>query len=346
MTKHVLVVRPDGMGDVVLAGPAVRAVAARARVTMWCGPAGAAAAARLPGVERVFVQRVPWIDADPLPIDESAFAQLVRAARALEVDEAIILTSFHQSPLPTALVLRLAGVARIGAISVDYPGGLLDVRHGVADDAHEVERNLSLVRAMGHDLPAGDDDRLRLRRVAALAPRGPYVVVHPGASVPARTLTRAQWRDAVRALEAAGHAVVVTGSTRERELVDVVAAAGTDMNALVIDRFDALVSVIAAADAIAVGNTGPAHVAAAVNTPVISCFPPTVPAIRWRPWRVAHVLLGAQAVECAGCRARTCPREEQVCIADIDGAAIAGAMRYLVGASGLHADKTRRPAVA
>ena len=39
-----------------------------------------------------------------------------------------MLTSFHQSPLPTALVLRLAGVARITGASVDYPGSLLDVR--------------------------------------------------------------------------------------------------------------------------------------------------------------------------------------------------------------------------
>ncbi|HZG88708.1 MAG TPA: glycosyltransferase family 9 protein, partial [Pseudonocardia sp.] len=41
MTR-VLVVRLDGAGDVVLAGPAVRAIAARAEVTLLCGPAGAA----------------------------------------------------------------------------------------------------------------------------------------------------------------------------------------------------------------------------------------------------------------------------------------------------------------
>ena len=41
----------------------------------------------------------------------------------------MIFTSFHQSPLPTALALRMAGVPRIAAISEDYPGSLLDVRH-------------------------------------------------------------------------------------------------------------------------------------------------------------------------------------------------------------------------
>ncbi len=40
-------------------------------------------------------------------------------------------TSFHQSALPLALLLRLAGSAAITAISDDYPGSLLDVRHRV-----------------------------------------------------------------------------------------------------------------------------------------------------------------------------------------------------------------------
>ena len=44
MGRHVLVARQDSIGDVLLAGPAVRAVAAGAdRVTLLCGPRGRAA---------------------------------------------------------------------------------------------------------------------------------------------------------------------------------------------------------------------------------------------------------------------------------------------------------------
>ena len=48
MTHRVLVTRLDGAGDVLLAGPAVRAVAAArdTEVTLLCGPAGAAAGPR------------------------------------------------------------------------------------------------------------------------------------------------------------------------------------------------------------------------------------------------------------------------------------------------------------
>ena len=52
----------------------------------------------------------------------------------------------------------------VGAVSEDYPGSLLDLRHRLPDDGlHEVERQLSLAQAAGYALPAGDDGHLALR---------------------------------------------------------------------------------------------------------------------------------------------------------------------------------------
>ncbi len=182
---HVLAVRLDNDGDVLLAGPAIRALAAGAeRVTLLCGPRGRQAAALLPGVDEVLCWRAPWIDPEPAPVDSADV--LVQAARLASrgFDRALIFGSFHQSPLPTALLLRLAGVPWVGAISVDYPGSLLDLRHHVPDDIHEVERNLSLVEAAGFEPPR--DHHLNLKGSDPLIIGGAYVVVHPGASVPAR----------------------------------------------------------------------------------------------------------------------------------------------------------------
>ncbi len=77
-----------------------------------------------------------------------------------------------------------------------------------------------------------------------------------------------------------------------------------------------LAELLAGARCVVVGNTGPAHLAAAVGTPVVSLFAPTVPAVRWRPWRVPHELLYAQ-VPCAGCRARVCPVAGHPCLGAI-----------------------------
>src|SRR5215216_928638 len=215
MTRHVLVARQDSMGDVLLAGPAVRAVAAGAgRVTLLCGPRGRDAGELLPGVDEVLVAHAGWIDAEPRPVTRGAVDELVDRLVDLEVDQAVVLTSFHQSPLPLALVLRMAGVPTVAAISEDYPGSLLDVRHRVDEDIHEVERGLSLVATLGYRLPEGDDGELRVRlggRGDAPELERPCAVVHPGASVPARAWAPERHRELVDALVAGGRRVVVGG---------------------------------------------------------------------------------------------------------------------------------------
>jgi ADP-heptose:LPS heptosyltransferase len=109
--------------------------------------------------------------------------------------------------------------------------------------------------------------------------------------------------------------VVVTGGPSARTLTAYVAGArGSDLGGRT--SFAQLAGVIAGADAIVVGNTGPAHLAAAVGTPVVSLFAPTVPAVRWRPWRVPHELLHVD-VPCAGCRARLCPIEGHPCLGGV-----------------------------
>jgi ADP-heptose:LPS heptosyltransferase len=310
--SRVLAVRLDNEGDVLLAGPAIRALAAGAdRVTLLCGPRGRQAAALLPGVDDVICWRAPWIDPEPPPVERADVADVVARIAALRADRALIFGSFHQSPLPTALLLRLAGVPWIGATSVDYPGSLLDLRHHISDDVHEVERALSLVTAAG--FPAPDDDALRVKLPddpPVVAP--PFVVVHPGASVPARAWAPERCAELVAALD---RCVVVTGAPSERALTAFVAGdAGIDLGGRT--TFAGLARVLADADAVVVGNTGPAHLAAAVGTPVISLFAPTVPAVRWRPWRVPHELLHLD-VPCAGCRARECPVPGHPCLDDL-----------------------------
>jgi ADP-heptose:LPS heptosyltransferase len=329
---NVLAVRQDNNGDVLLAGPAIRALAARARVTLVCGPSGAAAAATLPGVARSLIYEAAWIEANPQPVDLARTRAFVSEIAAARIDEAVIFTSFHQSALPMALLLRMADVHRVSAISTDYGGSLLDVRHRVDDDLHEVERALSLAAAAGFCLPAGDDARLAMSVGAhnPIARLRPYVVVHPGATVRARAWSPAKNRTLVAALRARGNNVVVTGASGERELCALVA--GDDAHDLGgRTDFATLARVIADADAIVVGNTGAAHIAATVGTPVVSLFAPTIPAARFRPWRVPHALLGDQNIACAGCRARRCPIPDQPCLADVGTTDVIDALDALIG---------------
>ena len=339
MSGHVLIARLDNAGDVLLAGPAIRAVAARARrTTLLVGPRGLEAAALLPGVDAITVYRAPWIDPEPEPVDAHDTGAFVDRLAALGVDQALVLTSFHQSPLPLALLLRLARVPTVAAISDDYPGSLLDVRHRVADDCHEVQRALSLVGTLGYTLSPDDDGQLRVRRRglrrASLLPWEGAIVVHPGASVPARAWTPERNAELVDALVAAGHRVVVTGGPGERALTARVAGPPRPQVGDLGGRLSLadLADLLAEAGALIAGNTGPAHLASAVGTPVVSLFAPTVPAVRWRPWGVPHRLLGEQAIACAGCRARVCPIPGQPCLGAVRVDDVLAALSSLLAA--------------
>ena len=281
--NRVLVTRLDNEGDVLLAGPAIRAVAAGSEhVTLLCGPRGRQAAALLPGVDEVLTWRAPWIDPRPEPVDRADVDALVADLARRGFDRALILGSWHQSPLPTALLLRLAGVPWVGAVSVDYPGSLLDLRHRVEDDIHEVERNLSLTDAAGY---TGDGEGLAMTVEAP--PRGRHVVVHPGASAGDRAPDPALLASVVEHLEGE---VLVTGGPSETELTARVAGTtATDLGGRT--SFTELAALIGSAAAVVVGNTGPAHVAAAMGTPVVSLYGGKVPSVRWRPYGVPCELI-------------------------------------------------------
>lgn len=327
-----LVARQDSLGDVLLAGPAIRAVAASSRVVLLCSPAGAAAARLLPGVDEVIVEECPWITADPDALDPETVATMVRRVRAVGADAAVVLTSPRQSALPTALVLRLAGVPNVAAYSRDYPGSLLDLRLRVDPPVHEVERNLQLVEAAG--FPTPDDVRLAVQHadlptdVLADLPAH-FVAVHPGSTAISRTMSPGRWSAVCSELLDRGVEVVVTGLADEP--TNAVADAVRGLRSLSgRTSFAELAAVLRRADAVCVGNTGAMHLAAAVGTPVVACFPPTVPTEQWRPWKVEQFVLDGGRPSCSPCYRRDCDRPGHPC-AEVPPAEVADAAMALIG---------------
>lgn len=328
------------MGDVLMAGPAVRAVSAAPETDVWllAGPRGRSAARLLPGIAELRVVGIPWITAVDRPVDAALVAEVDAVVAECRPDEAIILTAFHQSPLPIALLLRLAGVPRILGASVESSAGLLDDRwipgETFPEDIPEPERNLRIVGLAGYPLPAGDDGLLHVdlpaERPAALdALPDRYIVVHPGAQVPAREYPAALHAEVVRLLATAGHTVAVTGGQHEAALTAQVAGeAGVDLGGL-LDLGGTARAMAGAGVAIA-GNTGPAHLAAAVGTPIVSLFSPVVPPVRWAPYGVPVELLGDQAAACRGSRAVQCPVPGHPCLTSVDPSAVVAAAERLL----------------
>src|SRR5215213_3317017 len=192
---RVLAVRLDNVGDVIMLGPALRALRhtwPHAHVTLCASPAGASVAPLLPWVDEVLVEQAVWQDASgALPLDPPRELALVDRWRAGRYDVALFFTSWSQSPWPPAYVAYLAGIPVRAGESKEFGGSLLT--HRVAclpDAAHQVDRNLHLIAGIG---VTSRDTRLELRlppraleEAASLIPPGPgpLVVVAPGASCP------------------------------------------------------------------------------------------------------------------------------------------------------------------
>ena len=233
--RRILVVRPDNLGDVVLSGPALRALrraAPRARLDLLAAPAGAAVAPLLPEVGEVLVASVSWQQLDPAAVPAEEDLALLDRIRAGRYDAAVLLTSFTQSPWPAAQLCRLAGVpVRVGT-SKEFGGAALT--HWVPsppDELHQVDRALRVLARVGVPpvdgrlrLVVPDEARAAGRRVLAQhGVTGPYAVLLPGASCSSRRYPVDRFAEVAGLLAAAGLPVLVSGTAAESEPVSRVA---------------------------------------------------------------------------------------------------------------------------
>jgi hypothetical protein len=111
--RNLLVVRMDNAGDVVMLGPAVRAIKAtspQARITLLASPAGSKAAVLLPWVDEVITWRAVWQDLGHLPFDPPRERELIDLLAERAFDAAVIFTSFSQAPHVPGYVCYLAGI--------------------------------------------------------------------------------------------------------------------------------------------------------------------------------------------------------------------------------------------
>jgi ADP-heptose:LPS heptosyltransferase len=81
-----------------------------------------------------------------------------------------------------------------------------------------------------------------------------------------------------------------------------------------------------------VANTGPAHLSAAVGTPVVSLFAPVVSALRWAPFGVSVELLGDQHAPCKDTRWTSCQIDGHPCLTSVSAEQIVSAVRRLSAA--------------
>jgi ADP-heptose:LPS heptosyltransferase len=343
--RRILVVRLDGLGDVLMTTPAIRALAGVGRrtpreIALLTSPAGAALAPLLPDVDEMIVAEPPWLkpgEGRVRPADDDAADLQLLAERLREgrFDGAAICTVQSQSALPTALLCLMAGIPLRLAHARENPYRLLTDwipdPEPLAPVRHEVRRQLDLVAAIGATV---EDERLSVRVPPGAARairellgvigvrRGDrWAVVHPGASAPSRRYPIEAFTRVIRALQSAAGpgAVPFTGSLDLAHLAALLAVAPVFIG----------------------NNSGPAHLAAAVGTPVVDLYALTN--LQHAPWGVASRVL-AHDVPCKGCRKSDCPLGHHACLRGVPPASVVTAtMELLDPAPSGVLDRVARP---
>ncbi len=334
--RNILCVRLDSLGDVLMTTPAIRALRESipgSRVTLLTSAAGAAVAPYVPEIDETLVFAAPWMKVARPDAD----ARLIEALKQRRFDAAVIFTVYSQSPLPAAYLCYLAGIPRRLAHCRENPYHLLtdwqpDPEPGVA--RHEVERQLALVESVGCRTPerrlsfrVDPADRARVRGLGLL---DPYVVVHPGASAPSRRYPPESFAAAMNLLVAStGCQVVFTGDASEAALVERIRGAIGAPSWSLAGRLSLgeLGALIAEADLLVSNNTGPAHVAAALGTPVVDLYALTNP--QHTPWLVKSRVL-FHDVPCRNCYKSDCPQGHHDCLRRVEPVRVAAAAAELL----------------
>ena len=325
--------RLDGMGDVLMTTPAMRAFRETlgCRITLLTSPSGAALADLLPEVDEVVAWKAAWMKPPTAARDDS---RLIKRLKSF--DAAAIFTVYSQSALPAAYLCYLAGIPRRLAHCRENPYQLLTDWVPDADPGppvrHEVRRQLDLAASVGCRTA---NERLSFqvkpsarRFISGLHLPAPLVVVHPGASAASRRYPPESY---ARALDMLGYEVVFTGDRSEVELVENLRRLITVPSRSLAGRLrlGQLGALIEAADLVISNNTGPVHIAAAVGTPVVDLYALTNP--QHTPWQVESRVL-FHDVPCRNCYKSVCPAGHHDCLRRVAPERVAHAARELLAA--------------
>jgi heptosyltransferase II len=297
---------PNWLGDTVMAVPAIRALRAtfpEARLLL-AGPWAELLAGQ--GLADVLVG---------YPLSWSGRLRTADTMRSFAGETAVLLPNSFEAAL-AALYWRAR--RRIGFAADGRRWLLTDAPPLPEPRRHQVDEYLLLVERLGAAatervprLTALEPDAEGRRRVRDLlrecgAPEGkPWVGIHLGAAYgSAKVWARERVVEFCRDGPARGLVPVLLGAPADVSLAADVQREVSAVSLVGRDGPQLLAAVLAEMAALVAGDTGVAHLAAALGTPVVTLFGPTDPALSAPRGRASVV---RHAVPCAPCFYRTCP---------------------------------------
>lgn len=299
--RHVLVIKPDHLGDVLLLTPALRLLRQQlpdAQITLLIGPWSRAAIAHNPDLDAVVTCAFPGFTRADRPGLLQPYTLLLKTAlllRAGHFDAVLIARDDHWWG---ALLACVAGIPRrIGfAIPEVMPFVTDALTHTFA--RHVTGQSIALVEALTGQPAVAQSvarapgstadhawaaDWLQAHGIdPASAP--PIVAIHPGSGGAAKLWSSQQWSEVADAIQQRGP-VILTGGPDEHALVQEVALRMRRPPLLLVgtSTIGQLAALYSRCALVLGVDSGPLHLAATTGVPTIALFGPGDP-VRFGPW--------------------------------------------------------------
>ena len=305
--KNLLCIRPDNMGDLIMTGPALRALKETfgCKITVLTSSAAAGIAAFMPEVDEVITFDVPWVKNKVVQGPED-FNLTIKDIKPRNFDAAIIFTVYSQNPLPTVMLAYLADIPLRLAYCRENPYQLLtDWVHDkepYTTIKHQVQRDLDLVATIG---ATSSNDKLSLKisndswpevqlklTAAGVNPAKRWILLHPGVSEEKRSFPPEMLIETAKLLiKEYDLQVLFTGAANEKILTNQLQTGTGNRSFSIAGLFniDEFLSLVNHAELLISVNSGPVHIAAALQTPVIVLYAQTNP--QHTPWKSPNRVL-------------------------------------------------------
>jgi heptosyltransferase-1 len=310
--ERVLIVRLSAMGDVIHTLPAAQAVREAFPNAMidwlieerWaellCSPGTPRRGRR--SAQRPLADWVHTVDLRGWRKSLFAISTLQHIARlwndvrSARYDIAVDL----QGAIRSAVLARWSGARVVlgAAEPRESPASLWYTRRVIARGAHVIEQNLSLARAItGTELkvarvqvPRDEDVEQRIGQRLTEAGVGEFAILNPGAGWGAKRWPAERYGRVAQALAAQGVRSILNYGPGEEELVRETETASDGAALKMKCSITELIALTRRARLFIGGDTGPMHLAAALQVPVVAIFGPTDPA-RNGPYGTRSIVL-------------------------------------------------------
>jgi predicted lipopolysaccharide heptosyltransferase III len=351
--SRILLVRLRQIGDVVFTTPAIHALRTRfpdAHLSYVVEPAALPIVEHNPHLDEVIVAQ-RWRGTAGLRADVALIHRLREGRYDLAID-------FHGGPRASVLTWLSGAPRRIG-YDVLGRAWMYTERVRRARELrprHSVQNQFDLLAPLGIappnpavdpvEMTAGEDADRRVRdrlAGAGVPPTARLIVVHVSSNSPFRRWPSDSFAAAIAELAAPAddRRIVVTAGPSEADAVDrIVAAARLRLNGTAAERVlrcgeFSLAELRALVDAAALyigGDSGPLHIAATSNVPIVALYGPTLP-VRSHPWRSSAVpgeAVDAGELPCRPCDQRVCAPGDFRCLTGIRPDAVVSAAERLL----------------